>query len=678
MPKMLTSRIWGTYFGIQSRLQFTENKGYRNSESLLFRLIPNLNPTQIAEKQTKNFDFSLHFGDTAYYQHDSSGAKSLSSKDGYPVLLDKISQTLGKKLIYLELNFDSGYLYGAGVEKIYAIDPTQLVNTQKASEISKKFGIRENTLINTLLSYPIIPANMLGRRINWELFSFWHSPLIKQAGLNGDLIVIGGELVWSRWLDEIMLFRLLSSLLKTDIDIHFDYAGTWQLLLSYLPKRPELLKLNDDSFQSDLSYIFQPQAVKKHRGFTELVVEKRKARKQLFLEPARSGMFQLESDGYSYQKRNLARNIYINLFPFPELEKFTDQSYEKWWHNPVLKILPEFRILNQEHVFNSETNNNLNILNVRLQKDFKKGSSVKFNEPLGLEQNVITDVIDLQNSHIEIKKHLKFSNGEYVKKGDILIRVPTLGGFWDKPVYAPVSGKLDYSYLDAGVILIKTQLREQEFYAPLAGEITGISRNKAVMFKGLTTNIPFSFTTGPDCSGILTEKILPGKKTDQILICDESEALRIGLKTILESRIKALLFSSADYYHFIKFLEARRDVLKHLSLGIFGEWGAGINPGVKKVIRHHMGSLVFIGEGLLRIPLINDKLSLAKPSNSVVTEQLLSIPKSKGEIIKFISYSTGVSYARMETIRDKTTILVVTDAQPEAITAENILSLNQI
>ena len=678
MPKMLTSRIWGTYFGIQSRLQFTENKGYRNSESNLFRLIPGQNELLVEQRPAKQFDFSLHHSESVYYHNDVSASRTIGSMAGYSALLGKISETLGKKLVYLELNFDSGYLYSAGAEKFYTIDPKQLLNTRQSAEISRKFAIRENTLVNTLLNYPVIPANIQGRRINWELFSLWHSPLLKDFTPNGDLLVIGGELIWSRWLDQIMVFKLLNSILKADADVHFDYTGTWSLLLNYLPKSPELLKLNDDSFQADLSYIFQPQAVKKHRGFSELVVEKKKVRKQLFLEPARSGMFQLDSDGYSYQKRNLSRNVYVNLFPFPALDKFSDQSYEKWWHKPVLKVLPEFRIMNQEHVFSSATNNNLNVLNVQLDNDFRKGSIVKFNEPIGSQKNVVNHVIDLKGSHIEIQKHLKFSNGEYVKEGDMLIRVPTLGGFWDKPVHATASGKLDLSYLNEGVILVKQQLREQEFSAPFQAEITGISRNKAIMFKGITTNIPFTFATGPDCSGILTEKLLKDKKTDQILICDETEAMKMDVGTILESRIKALLFTSADYFHFIKFLEARRDVLKHVSLGIFSDWGADINPTVKGVIRHNLGAQVFFGDGLLRIPLINDKLSMRKPTNSANSEQLLTIPKTKGEIIKYISYSSGVSYARMETIRDKTTILVVTDAQPEAITAENILSLNQI
>ena len=674
MPKTFNTRIWGKHFCIESRFNYNPVHGYKLAgKQKRFRIPRTNNPVQLEHVKLERTDLSLHMQENLWKAHEQAESSLFATGNIKPSFFKSVSASLKQKITMLELNFDGFNFYSGDEVRQNRQDLAKITDSKEFLKLTEELKLDFDHAYTSLLHDPVIPEDLNSRNINKNLFHFLNKNLPGKLPLS-DVVVISGELVWSKWLDLYSIIELIRAFKLPYQQFVIDSGGIWQLLMHVEGRSKELLQLNKSCFEPNFTYISEKSATKSHKGFLEVVLHKKSKEKKLFITPERSGLFWLDDVDYEADKRKFTDLVFFDFYPPAKAVLNEDKEFQEWFKSEAIEneLYAEYKIFDLPLTFNSVTQNKIAPGGrIELIGGLKIGDRVRFGQDFAFIRAENEYLLETKYKGDALKKMLKVSAGEYVKKGDKLTEASGLLGKIESSVRAPEQGMVDFTYVNDGVIVIRKQLTKQLLTAPFDSEISGVEKSGAVYLKAETMNLPLEFFQGKSSGGLLSKTGTANNDIEQILLLEGIKDFKLSYKEIIELKVRGVIFYAAGYQELVQFISRESKKLKLLNLMVVGQFGKKVNAKLRRLLESNVGNYIFSEDYLLKFPVVTDKLAIgyARPAKILAKEAGLN----KGNSIRFASYKLEDTYARIENVQNSYCVIVASDNVSQ-IAKDNILS----
>lgn len=655
MPKLSKIRLWGKFFAIQTQLAFSDLEGYSVESSDYWRIEPAQFPSQLARSFSSPVSFSIFL---EHQQNSLPGftgqALFADSKQDNPIPL--LNKATGTSLHIWELNFEGFSEYGAAKKAQKINNYTDLANDEELAALTKRLNFSTDLIVNALFQRPVIAHSLAEMQMAVLLFDKLDAKFLSIPP-GTDTLIITGEMVWSGWLNLYMLLRKIRGLTKHDLNLIIDEQALWQSFLRGHKAQPELYKLDRAAFVPQVNYLRDHRLLKVHSGEVQLVLHKDEVDRKLILTKDRCGLFDLGSAGFATDNaQKLGKMLFLDVFEFPELGHLNQASFNHWWKTSLYPQLTNKRYL---HLRQEELPIEVGNISVSFGDDFevkstaKVGSLIKQGEVIGSKQTNTLRVVDCGSQKQGIRKFMEVADGEIVKSGGIVAKIPSAAGLFEKDIVSPITGKVSYEAIADSLIVIRQELARVQVEAFHNGILIQVLHGQGYVIDSDYYAIPLAVSSPGKFRGVLVKPGYQPNSYPKILLVPDLEKFGLSLETILADRIVCILALSSGYEAYQTFIKRHRRQLKYSGLVITGGFGLDPSAETQSAIMKAVGRFINIDNHQLKLPLgsFSEKIkyySTDAISSAAGLEQA-SAPRI-GDKIRLISYSRPMPYARIEKV----------------------------
>ncbi|MCA9383337.1 hypothetical protein KC909_03150, partial [Candidatus Dojkabacteria bacterium] len=303
-------------------------------------------------------------------------------------------------------------------------------------------------------------------------------------------------------------------------------------------------------------------------------------------------------------------------------------------------------------------------LDLKIEDYISAGSKIGTNSELG---DIYLDYSNIEN----LRDRLNCVDGQIVRAGDIILELKKTAIFGSKQIKAPVTGRVDFSLVDKGILIFK-ESKSEEVTIPFGG-IYLSQDTTHLRIKTKTMNLFTSFHIGNITQGILiAKKDIERVVGEKILFLNRMSEYDLDFEKAQEQGIKGVMFLSLGFEEMLSMITKKEVQMGIVDLIICDQIGDSyIDDTLLSFIRKYYGYYISVEEGVIKIPVAKNN-KFASPE---LQEDYFQIAYHKrllkGEKIKVISYFDSHHYARIESI-SKNFVSVSNNSEILSINKANI------
>ncbi|MBW7953239.1 MAG: hypothetical protein QY330_02125 [Candidatus Dojkabacteria bacterium] len=631
-------------------------------------------PWQISRRLNK---YSRPYSDfEVFLESNSIVASSIGRRSNNEARIDNIRKLLsqvGQYELYLQMNFDK-WLLVLG-EEIFELEISEELIVDALSR-QKKNKIDAQAVVSRYFTNPVLTYNHEDRKVNSLILEELLSklPPIQFENTSFTEVAIGGEMLWSGWLDGILIIQILCVLLgNQDARVFIDKMAIFETLsvskvkrenpVSYLHNRafiPQLTWINKPSIKSKLSkYAFNSSE-------GERVLVNDGSGIQLF-----SGNM-----GYSYNNRLLSEYVYLSEFPLPRISEMDSATFSKYIHRTGYKDFNKNNYCYLKQIFVNNRVEEVRLIHPNVLNSehyINPGDKVEKNAALvKLEADYVGDAVRVDTK----RDKLRLSDGEFFKEGEDLFSKNKLLGRKENKLHF---GRVDYSLLAEENIV---QIRQKIIYdvsSPFSGEISAVYPKRGLAIKpNSASSFPLFLSTSESVFG----KIVQNYTTDapfvpKVLYHDDGAFPSI--EDVLKYSIRVVIVPAVNDTLSIRRILGN-SVWKYCDLVIIREPGIQMSAKETRLIRSLLGQFVVIQNNELIFEREKLKFKVTSASKIEEDDQEIQLSKAKfikGNRVRFFDYKSSYPYARIESVQEGTELLLSSKDEVSSSFIGNIIPLDE-
>ncbi len=376
--------------------------------------------------------------------------------------LQKIKSFLKIDYHYLELNFHNlKYSDGIADLVVYDFDYNEIIKKLDKWGIKKKLSKEEALRIqSTFLNFPRIPQDDFETQIAINLLSQVLSKVDFAKIPKNSVLIISGELLWSRFLTLDLFLNLFKELFKNDLYVLFDERALWECLLSF----------EEASFLQNLNktYLLPNLYLVKYKlGLNQIKINFESENK-LYTLVKKYNLINLPNGNGFWEDSYLPKHVFINNLQ----DKTNDKEFEHF--NSDLLVGKDIEFIPQTQYLINKIFGVISLYLDESQICLKKiGDWMNENETIGRYEKDIFESLFIP----EDSKLLVF-NGQIVKRGDpiALSKKKTM-------ITAKCAGKIDSSEIKNGHLKIVKDKKVEEIKSPVMGELLSFNKSSGFTIK---------------------------------------------------------------------------------------------------------------------------------------------------------------------------------------------------
>jgi len=537
----------------------------------------------------------------------------------------RIAKALKTKLLLVELDFKQLRITDQHGIRVFKHKWEQLFTDPTFLELLKKNNFSVQACVQAFLAAPVMATDPKSNIFNFKLCQFLTNEPLQTV------VVVSGEMIWSRWINTFMLSQLLTGWFpRQDRSVVLDHNGVWQLLI--YTSQSKLMEL-DQSYLEPNFFYFGEQRMSKHTRQIELeAYADNDLAKALIVTPDRAAIFHLDHE-YLYGGIIVRGDIYFATSK--QAVPITPRGYSSWWPQlqfqlealPEYRLQPELSLQTQQIEFELEAS----------ELSVASGQSVTPGEILG---SVIPTSRRYQKISGKTKNEPKMAmlEGQFVKAGEPLYYLQ--GKLLTTMVKAEHSGQVGYEFIRHGLIAISGDQQAAEFKSIFTGKIIAASKKKArIGAVGLC--IPAFRLVGRPCYGQLCIDMSTSSLYPRIVAMPWAQFITFSELELIQSEVSSFILTGVDQL---------AELLSRLNLLIVD---ALSEPSAKllDILDKFGGCLCVLDASSLKLVINSQEqkkyLDLVAPPMQ---------PSPSGELFCEISYEQPMRYVRMNNSSQKLTL----------------------
>lgn len=561
-------------------------------------------------------------------------SEALNRADGFHLRFAKIAEALGKKLVFVELDFKQLRVTDVEGTKVHMHSWEQLLADKTFHNLLRKYNYSYQACAQAFLTAPVFATDPTSNVFNLRLSRFFTTSTMQSYKMPLEaLLVISGEMIWSRWINTFILSQLVSSWFGVQNRAFIlDYNGIWPALL-YQPGA-KLMRLDQSYFLPNFFYF---GAVKHSKGIEE---QKLKAYgkdgddKSLLISPDRASIVSLDRE-YIFDGVVVRGDMYIAI---ASPQDFTPNRYRLWWPQkqfqleklPVYTIQPELEMNTEQLEFDLFADS----LRVKSKDTVILGQAIG---QVKVEKTYYQKV-----SAKDVKSlRLPLLEGQLVRVGEPLYHIS--GSLLTSTVNAQYTGQVSYKYLKQGMIAITEKQPTQELKSIFCGDVVSVSKKQARILTS-ALHIPMYKLVGKPCQGMLVASLDEVTLYPKIAVFSWQEFTLLDEQELIEADICAIVLTGVNQMEFIEYTSKHFALLSHINLALMDIYA---EPAQKllDLIGKFNGTYCVVREHDLALVL-----------NTHQQKQYIDLIKAEdkeqgckqGDLICRISYEQPMQYARID------------------------------
>lgn len=667
-------RLFGQFFGLELLLNGDNDTGYSIKHVSRFRI-----PWTVSK-----FGDRLHFD-----QADRQLLTRKVAKDLIPDAKTTVRRTkpdfelTGKALLtqtkpsaYLELDFSGIRLLTETQEETADFEFSNLINEIPAEQLTRD-GVEYSKAISSLQTSPVLTDTQAHRRFHRSLVSLV-TQLVELDLTGVEQIIVGGELVWSGWLDLPLILSVLNDcLIGHPAQVYIDYAGIWYMLARNKADRANpLFFIKSTQLDPHLTWVEGIPPQKNKAGLEITLEDESGTGRKLILEEHRICLFDLGGSKHLLQGLELAPNVYIHNKPL-ELEKLSQEGFERWWRDTELakQVMTDWSSLGVPQLLTNQSTDFIVSPGDSFEFDhsLKKGLDVNLGEKIG---SCLIRTLHMHRTGSEVTKYMKVSDGEYVKPGQEMTVKPVAGGLWATPVKSSVAGKVDLSLLDHGIVLVETE-KNTDAEANFSGTVQASFGSSGYRIFGKNAvAIPVHTSTHDHLEGELVTDLYTETDRPKALIVPNLGAFDTPLEELLAEHVHTVIILEASYTELLRSVSGDPR-WRWVGMGLVSAPDQSADKEVVRIIKRHVGQYVSGTKDLLFLQMRKEEVLAESMQNEKLSGDIAVTPylPAKGEHVQVFAYSSKDAYARIEraTTTDVNELLISVSDGIESVPVGNTL-----
>lgn len=472
----------------------------------------------------------------------------------------------------------------------------------------------------------IIPNDQFEAEINYELMKLILSITGVSVSKDSDeLLVLGGELIWSGWFDFYQATKLLISEHNPDKYISFDKYGTWEYALRNLGIKHEASQFSSSLFLPDL--LFKNYAERK----SKIRIKKGNTVKELVVPDVPYMIFDLGEFGYEDVE---AGDYYPRFFLLKkkDLNSINKKAYQKrkeLFQSCAARTEQVMSGIVQDEFIQSEVSINTTYPLVDSPQIGKK-----YNENDTLARVGVTSVDFIK---LPVKYGLLVQDGQLVTAGSEIAQA-TVGGKKIK-VLTENSGKVSLCRIDNGFVLIEKDYKIYSMPSVFEGEVSAVHNKTVFNIKTEVLHRAIVSDGGTALTGLLVngenEQASLGRGYYKILYVNGAKILK-NISQVLSSQDFLAILTNEN------FAGVLQKVALDFNLPVICLDNDSLNndPLLEKLLYYHTNKLVILEP---------DRIGFIAPTRIMVEETADGNKVArKGDAVKFINYQSNFRYGKIE------------------------------
>lgn len=501
----------------------------------------------------------------------------------------------------------------------------------------QKMSISKGLLLDSMFYHPVLPEDTFSQEINRLIFE----TVYPDFSTDSNIIILTGELIWSGWLTlDILLDRLNKGKLKNKLI----FVDSWGVIEQFLA---------DKNFRSLLKNI-NLNTILNSFSLSMFISD----RSNKSVQSTCRAENKLSEEGL-YSNTDLVKSYPDDFSHKPDYIFIKEKKRKK--QKKELKIIP-LGILNVSSLLRPESILGKSNMQLELQSDVliqrSEGDNIKIGDDIGLYPKVQSYIYK-----IKLPKQFKLtaSDGQLVKKGDVIGLRTVLKNLLSENVLSPYEGFINTKYIDFGILKFNFTQDKEKFISPFEGTINSIEKPKNRYILKVST---YSYTlvsvykNGPDAVGkLVTLDELTEVQGDKILLLSSLEGKNIDKETIILNNIVGILLVSVNYEALKRLTNNVLDGTRLINISVLNPFSLEYKNDLAEILFLYTRNLIIIEGNKISLLLSREQMKeifIRLKSKKIYSEN--SVLK-KGDQVLFFDYSQQDRCARIEKVFSKGIVL---------------------
>jgi hypothetical protein len=459
-------------------------------------------------------------------------------------------------------------------------------------------------------------------------------------------VVFTGERIWTNWLDDVNIHRILESIFQKDSYMCIDREGLWESIL-HNSINNKLNKLLNRKALAPNAYYYIPKK-KNEKIFT---YNSDNLKRTLLLDEGVTIFDKLE--GYHFNEQVLPEKLFVKgKCSIKKNTKFISR----------LRI-PEGYIESNTYLLNQDSL--VNITDSKLTLSIETGVDIKRGMNIGVGSMRKGRIININND-LNNKFKLLINQGEEIKKGELIARNDSVyGKIMGEVVTSPYSGIVDLRNIDKGYIFIKEhEVIKYDYISTFEGQLIKTKYKETYQIRSDYYQIPLKISTD-SISGKLVNNIKSDDFQTKILFANEIGDIANSVEELINNNVVGILFAHLSYADFEFILKKRTDLIDLLSINVINAFNSENDATIMDLINKYKDYYISIEKNQLYVLVDIQKQQNDSGRNPA---KLMS-----GKGVQLLSYTTKLMYYRIMKKESDSTYLIGNDESMVESDVSNIL-----
>jgi hypothetical protein len=615
-------RINGQFFNLKTDLVFSSENGYKASNSVIYRNHP------------LKDDYFFNDYDVDITSKQASKSKIISSVTSKSIdeidnCVVEISKLLNIEVCIIEFNFDKINVFLNKEKQAIAIESHKIIKDKLLLKSLDKLKVRQDNFINSLLFNPIIPKSDKDIEIHNQIIEKYLPELKSIIGAaKAGFYVFTGERIWTNWLDDVNIHKILNEIFDKNTYICIDRDGLWESILHNSIKN-DLNKSINKKMLAPNAYFYVPTM----KSEKILAYNEEKLKRILLLDEGVTVFEGLE--GYMFKDTLLPEKLFVKgMCSIKKNTKF----------NSKLKIN---EVYTESNTYKANQDALVNISDNNISLSIESGTNIKVGMKIGggfIRKGRIVNV----NNDLNDKFKLLISQGEDIKKGDLLASNDSIyGKIMGEVVTSPYSGTIDLDRIDKGYVFVRDhETTKYDYISTFEGKLIKNKYKNVFQIRADNYQIPLKISTG-NIFGKLIRKIDINDLQTKVLFVNNISDITDSVENLIRNNVVGIILTHLSYADFEYLLKQKTDLIDLLSINVISAFGIESDSTIMDLINKYNNYYISIENNQLF--LLADVQKQQNDSNKNPSKLF------SGKRVQLLSYTSKLMYYRiMKKISDNT------------------------